>query len=512
MLQHTGYTWCAIPPLLLLSATANAIDVDVPNADLTRDNPAINTHIQTGFESLRPHPLPHTQSSTPTYEIDNHYLHTHPQLFHQVMQHALNSHDPNLLQALNRAYQILPQADEQIARRANGTLARWQGNYRQAVPIHLALQRDFPHDSRIALDTAATLMEDKQWREAQNAFEHTQNAFRLPETVQENVQAHLQRIVQHNQWQTSGSVSVSRQANVNRSPPSYCTPMACHAHAPVKAWGVHYRVNISKNTPVWRHHNILFQSHFSGTTHFFDGKSQYDHAFGRAHLGWQYQNAKQTWRVLPFYQWQLAGSDEFEHRPVKNKTLKMNALAHATGIQLMTTRQHSPRWASSVSAEYYRQHHRDKNQAAYHNGRYGQWALTGSFRLTPQQTILAHGGWQTFVPQHRQWAGRDNQAAYTRQSVGVAWWAHWRGLGGLHTQVQATWAQRKHKGVSLNEHFVWQKQRNRERVWQVSLAHDKWQYGGLMPQLVWSYSRTNSSHAWARRKQKQLVMEVVKTF
>lgn len=499
---------CTIPPLLFLTATATAANAQFTSTE--RDNAANHMHIQAGFAPLTENKLPEI-TATPHY-IDNGHLLKNPELFHDFMRQALNSQNPELLQTLQTAYRDLPQADKQLVQRADATLARWRGDYRAAVKLHRALQLAFPLDSRIALDTAATFLEDRRWQEAESRFWAAQQTFRLPENVNRNVARHMRHIRWHNKWHIGGNIGLARHANVNHAPPEYCTPIACQKTPPVHATALNYRVDINKNTPLRGNHNVVFRANVAGTSHYLSRKSQYDHALGRVHLGWQFQNARDTVNVLPFYQAQWAGSDEFERKPVKDKTLSMSALAHATGLQITAARQHSARWGSSVSAEVYRQHYRDKARAQRDDGRHSNVAVAARWQATPQQAVWLHVGRQQFQPQQREWAGRVNNAAYTRHGVAVAWQAHWRKWGGWQTHFQAAFAQRQYRGVALNERFAWQKQRNRERTFSASVAHDRVQWAGVMPKLVATYSRTDSSHAWARRKQKQLFVEMVKQF
>lgn len=498
-----------ISPWLILSAGASAASAVFPAIE--HENIATQMHIQAGFELLNRNQNAHKNENAPApnhvQEIDNAYLIQHPELFHRVMQQAINSHDPQLLQALNPAYRTLPQADLQTLRRSDAALARWRGDYRAAVKMHRDLQRDFPEHSRIALDYAATLFEDKQWLDAEKAFQAAQTRFRLPENVQHNVGRYVQQIRQHNRWQVHGGISLAQNRNVNQAAPRFCTPIGCQSEKPIKAVGLNYRLHIGKNTPLRGKHNLIFRTDWVGTSYYFAKKSQYDHAFGRAYLGWQHQSAKQTVSVLPFYQWQLAGSNEFDEKPLKNKTLAMNMLSHALGAQITAARQHSPRWGSSVSAELYRQNHRSHDKAQRHNGRHIQLAAGLRVQLAPSQAVLLHVGQQQFKPQQREWSGRLNNAAYSRHSLGMAWQAHWRKMGGLQTHFQAAIAQRKYKGSALNEDFLWQTQRNRERTFSASVAHDKVKWAGFAPKLIWEYSRTKSTHAWANRQQKQFLME-----
>ncbi|MGI3296524.1 surface lipoprotein assembly modifier, partial [Neisseria sp. SLRRB23] len=63
-----------------------------------------------------------------------------------------------------------------------------------------------------------------------------------------------------------------------------------------EVWKAYSELTLADN------HYLLFRANVGGTSYYFSRKSAYDDAFGRAYLGWQYKNARQTVGVLPFYQ------------------------------------------------------------------------------------------------------------------------------------------------------------------------------------------------------------------
>lgn len=479
------------------------------------DQHAIKLHEQTGFTQLQ-HTADTTETPKPsekrTHTIDNAFLTQHPELFHAAMQEAINSGHSVLLADLSAAYRTLPQADGQTLRRAEAALARSSGDYRQAVSAHLNLARDFPDDRRIALDTAAVLFEDKQWREASARFDRLHDDTALPPEVRHNIAHYRNRINEARRWQLEGGISVARHHNINQAAPSYCTPIGCTRERAENALGLNYRLKIGKNTPLGGHHNLSAHTHISGTSYYPDKQSQHDHAFGRSYLGWQYQNARSSLSVLPFYQFQLAGRAEFDDNAPKQRRLGLDMLAHAAGVQISAAHQFNARTGGYVSAEYHRSRYRPQEQAERHNGGHTHLSAGAAYRPDTRHTFSLHIGRQQFAPANAWLDGQRNNAAYTRLSAGLGWQAHWPQLGGLHSHIQTAFAQRRHRGEALNEHFRRQPQRNLEHSFSAALAHDKISWRQFTPKLVWQQNRTRSSHAWAARRQQQWFVELNRRF
>ena len=128
------------------------------------------------------------------------------------------------------------------------------------------------------------------------------------------------------------------------------------------------QLNTEKLTPLYRHHAIKFRTNLSGTSYFFDRQSAYDDAFGRAYLGWQRKDGKQTISVLPFYQAQLAGSSEFDSKKENNRRAAPYMLAHGVGVQLSHMVNLGNATQLYYSLERYRQNYRETDRALRNDG------------------------------------------------------------------------------------------------------------------------------------------------
>lgn len=444
--------------------------------------------------------------------LGNEDLINRPELMHGLMAQALNSYDLHLLESLTSVYRKQPQANPVLLARAEAAIARLKGDYGRAVRAYRSLNENDPEDKRIALDMAAVLFEDRQWRESDGLFAKTAAAPDLPEEVLNNIGAYRREIAAAQKWRIRGGASITHDKNVNDAAPAYCLPLGCVEQKAENATGIRYQVSAEKNTPLKGHHNIVFRSHMSGVSYYFDKKSQYDNAFGRAYLGWQYQNARTTFNILPFYQWQLAGTDEWSNKTERNRTLNMDMLAHAAGVQTALSHQITPRLQGFVSAETYRQNYREQERAERNDGRH--YSLYGSlaYRLSPAHTVFAGWGGGVLRTEKDTLAGRSNNAGNTRHSINGGWWAAWPKLGGLGTQLQLSYTGRRYRGQALDTDFEWMRQRNHETAYSFSLAHPKLSVAKLTPKLTWEHQRTRSTHKWAERKQNRVFVEIEKTF
>lgn len=500
--------------LISHNSWANAL----PNTDNSKlETPAIAAQQHSWQEQLNNSLQANTSpaSSNPAPEpitLNNEDLSHHPELLHELLTQALNQTDVSLIESLIEAYRQLPQPDPILLTRAEGMIARYQGNYRLATQTYQHLHQQHPNDERIALDTAAILFEDKQWRESQQLFDHITTHTNLPQPVVNNIALYQKHIRAASQWQFNGNVHLSHDKNINNAAPSYCTYFGCVSETPINATGIHYHFSAEKNTPIKGHHNLLFRGQFSGTSYYFDHQSGYDHAFGRTYLGWQYQNAHHTFNLLPFYQWQLSGSNEWADKTPKNHTLNMDMFSHATGLHGSWTHRITPRLQSYLSAEWYRQNYRSAEKAHSHDGNH--YSLFGSlaYQIQPNHLIFAGLSNGIFRPDNASLYHRPNHTAFTRNGVHLGWLANWSALGNLTTHLRASYTDRRYQGTVFNTQFKRQRQHNKETVFSASLSHPKISYKGFTPKLSWEKSHLNSSHQWAERKQQRVFLEIEKTF
>ena len=458
-------------------------------------------------------PAPERKGAAPVV-VRNQDLREHPELLAAMLRQAVDARHEPLLGALLPAYLALPQAqqDAKLRQHTQAELARLRGDYPTATAHYQAVQQQYPDDVRLQLDTAATLTEDRQWREAEALFAQAAQTPELPDVVAENIRLYRNGIRQNAQWQVQGGVQLSYDKNINDAPQAYCTPLGCVRERQENAWGLRYRVYAEKNTPIRGHHNLLFRMNASGTTYYLSQRSAYDYALARASLGYRFQDARQSLEILPFYQAQFSGSRQFPDKAPRQKRVLPYMLGHAVGVQAAFERQLAPKWTGFVSLEGMRQDFREEERARHQNGTVWNAFASLSYRIRPQHLLFAGYGWGSLHPGNGMVGGRANSSGYVRHSVQAGWLAQWTALGNLNTEIRGQYTQRRYRGSALDTAFLRRPQRNNERSLTVALSYPKWRVWGAVPKLVWQENRIDSTHDWADRRQRNVWLEWEKRF
>lgn len=436
--------------------------------------------------------------------VDDDFLLAHPQVLENALREALNGSHADLTASLAALYRRLPDYDKTLYGRAEALAAKLNGMPSETVARYRALHRDDPSDDRVLLDLAAAEFEDFRLKEAAAHFDEAATRD-LPRPVADNVARFRKRIDDLTAWQWSGGISPTVNSNANNAAPAYClnfgAQTACSTTKPIRAKGLSYELNADKLTPLAEHHYLKFRANLSGTSYFFDKQSAYDDAFGRVYLGWQGRDARRVWNVLPFYQAQLAGSDDFDGKRENNRRFAPYMLAHGTGVQVSHLRRFGRGTQLFASLERYRQHYREEARAVRNNGWQDSTYVSLAQNIGASATVF--GGWQfaRFVPDNQSVRNTVNNAAYNRHAVNVGWIQKWQTLGGLNSRVSASFAHRNYKGRAA---FADEGQKNRETSVSLGLSHDKLSYRGITPTLNYEYGRTKSNAPYAERRRRQV--------
>lgn len=448
-----------------------------------------------------------------------------PQLLAHMLVQVLNSRpQPELLADLTALYAQTPQPDTVLLRRAQGMVAKYEGDYAQAVRTYGELAAEQPQDVRIRLDWAAMLAEDKQWRESKRLFEGVRREPEVPAEVQNNVQQYLDYIAKQQQWQWGGGLSPAFDDNVNNAPTESC-PSCRWDREPESAAGIAYSLGVAKNQALGGHHNLRVQLDVSGSNYYWSNKSAYDSAYGRLGAGWLWQDARQRLLVMPFYQFQLSGTDNWEGRKRQNNhTLKMYMWAHAGGLRTEYSRLLTPRWQLYTALDAYRQRYRMNEKAEVYNGWYLGESVSLAWRATQRNTLYAGLSFNQMLPDRRDLPQRYyrpgtrlNDGAYRRYGVNAGWIHDWDALGGLSTRLNVSLAERRFRGETPNNtasrfRISYEQRRDRETQYSAAVWHRNWTLLGMTPKLNFSWQRIRSSHVWAERESKQVFLELERQF
>ena len=430
--------------------------------------------------------------------VNDDFLAANPHILEDALVQALNSNSADLVSSLVALYRKQPNHNPKLIARTDALLAKLKGRTSEAVERYRTLYESDVSDDRILLDLAAAEFQDYRLGEAAAHFRHAAQRD-IPAPVLENVKRFQEAVKRQTEWKWSGGISPVHSDNANNAAPRYCIETrgqtACSVTLPVSANGLNYELNTEKLTPLYGHHAVKFRANLSGTSYFFDRQSAYDDAFGRAYLGWQRKDGKQTVSVLPFYQAQLAGSSEFDSKKENNRRVAPYMLAHGVGVQLSHMVNLGNATQLYYSLERYRQNYRETDRALRNDGWHDSTYLSLARRFG--NTTL-FGGWQynRFVPENKNIHNIENNAAYHRNGFNIGWIQQWQVLGGLNSRLTASFANRRYKGIMA---FGTEPQRNRERALSINLSHNKLSYKGITPTLNYSYSHTRSNAPYAMR-------------
>lgn len=500
--------------LILLCLTQQSI-ADLPEQEQKR---FLQTGQQQWLRQLENMSLQQPEKEAkPMQVLTQQDLRRQPQLLAAMLVQVLNSHpQPELLEDLTALYTQVSQPDPVLLRRAQGMVAKYRGDYVRATEIYRQLAAEQPDDMRIKLDLAAMLSEDKQWRESALLFDAVRQNPELPEVVKQNVDKYLDDIFKQQQWNWSGGLSPAFEDNVNNAPPPHCSPLGCSRERTESASGLAYGLGLAKNRALSGHHNLRIQLDVSGTSYYWSNKSSYDSAYGRLGGGWLWQGARQRLLVLPFYQFQLSGTDNWGgKKPQNNHTFKLHMWAHAPGVRVEYSRLLSPRWQAYLALDAYRQRYRLAEQAKRSDGWYWGENLSMAWRASPRNTLYAGLSANQMLPERSTLNGIPNNSAYRRYGMNAGWIHDWEWLGGVSTRLNASVAARRFRGTALNitpHGFFPGRRRDREVEYSVAVWHRNWLVWGMTPKLNFSWQRIRSSHVWAERDNKQVFLELEKQF
>ncbi len=430
--------------------------------------------------------------------VGDDFLAANPRILEDALIQALNGNNADLVSSLAALYRKQPNHNPKLIARADALLAKLKGRTSEAVERYRTLYESDVSDDQVG--GQAVLGRQRRsatpWLTERHGYDPT-----FP--VLENVKRFQEAVRRQTEWKWSGGISPVHSDNANNAAPRYCIETrgqtACSVTLPVSANGLNYELNTEKLTPLYGHHAVKFRANLSGTSYFFDHQSAYDDTFGRAYLGWQRKDGKQTVSVLPFYQAQLAGSSEFDSKKENNRRAAPYMLAHGVGVQLSHMVNLGNATQLYYSLERYRQNYRETDRALRNDGWHDSTYLSLARRFG--RTTL-FGGWQynRFVPENKNIRNAVNNAAYRRNGFNIGWIQQWPFWGGLNSRLTASFANRRYKGIMA---FGTEPQRNRERSLSVSLSHDKLSYKGITPTLNYGYSRIRSNAPYARRSSRQ---------
>lgn len=423
-----------------------------------------------------------------------------------LLMEALNGIDPERIESLANAYRHNTDADPLLLQRAQAAVLRLRGRIPEAATAYRTLLAADPDDVRNRLDAGAVQFANRQWADAAHHFQAAAQQNGLPENVYANIRRFQAALSQQSRWRFALSFSPVYNSNANNAAPPHCIRgLYCSRSRAVSAKGLAYAAAAEKTTPLYGGHNLLTAVRIGGTSYYADRKSQYDDAAAEAALGWQWQNHVHSISLTPFYQIRLSGSDNFDNKSERRRRLLPYAEQSAVGVRAAFGRRLNAKLSLRLGAELAYPRHREAAAALNQNGRQESVQAALSYG-NGRAAVSAAYRYSRLQPQHAQRYGRRNHHAYHRHAVHVGASAAWRGWNG---RLLLGYAERRYRGTAP---FSEQAQRNREYSAELTLAHDKLQWRGLMPAVGYQYSRIRSNQPWAERRHGQWLLTLEKNF
>ncbi|NBI43488.1 DUF560 domain-containing protein [[Haemophilus] felis] len=258
----------------------------------------------------------------------------------------------------------------------------------------------------------------------------------MPAIVYEQIRSYLAALDKRNEWQVSVSAYYVRERNVNNASSSNTIslpsislgvikiPTAAWKKSaqslPQKAQGVVSNIDVARHINLTGKHYVLIENSFQGKL-YWDNR-QFDDYYNRTSVGYAYKSAKQSWRMLPFYERRWSG----KHRYSKG-----------FGVRLAQDYWFTDNLQLSNAVEWKKTRY---HQNAELNGT--NWLVSSTLfaQLSPVKYVYAGVDWS-----------RERAAvarySYKRLSVRAGWGKAW--AKGVTSRLNLSWANRRYDAQTL---------------------------------------------------------------
>lgn len=409
-----------------------------------------------------------------------------PHLVKQMLNRAIDTGQYHLLDDLISIYQKTDHPDDILIDYSKAIVFSQQGQYHLAIAIYRKIISQYPNFHPVRLRLAQALFEDNQNEAALEQFNKLRTE-KIPQSINTLVNQYISSIQKRSDWEFGFGITYLREDNVNNASKEQYISLnnilfkKSEDDLPQKANGINYQLSISKNFHLKANHSLYFDN-------FLNGKSYWDnHSFddiqNRSSFGYQYQNAKTKWKLLPFYErrW-YAG-----HR-------------HNYGYGIRSEYQHwlTRHWQVSIAGELGRLKHRENNILDGNN-------LLGSF------TLLYAFNSRSYIYSGIDWLEEHTitpNLSSTRITARIGWGQEW--WQGISTRIQFSQSKRKFQGT----HSLFQTIRqDKEQDLSVTLWHRNVYFWGITPKLTFNRHQVKSNlDSLYSYKRNRIYLNFEKTF
>lgn len=411
-------------------------------------------------------PEKNTSGSLKTLSVSKTELAQQPELLYRALSSAVLMNNIEGVQTLLPIYQNLPDPkDEVLHDLASAMLAKHHGLSGKAAILYQKVLDSQPNLASAKLGLAQSLFDDKQNKEADQAFANIQAEADLPDNVRELTESYRKIIKKRQKMNFYASANYNRERNVNNAP-SIRTVKTRNGEwrlpEPKRAQGFIYRAGMNKDTALFK--NYHFRTNVDLWGKFYWDNHAYDDLNARASAGIAYQNARTEVAALPYYERRWFGTEKY----ATEKGGRVEA-SH------WLNRRNQLILAGELGRDKY-------DTRSFLNGKVGNISAT---------LMHVHNANQYFTigMDLARKSAQDSSDSYRRKGIRASWTRHWK-RSGFSTVLSANYGQRSY---DANDFFNIVRQ-DKELSATLSVWHKKVQLWGIQPRVVAVYQRHNSNH------------------
>lgn len=430
---------------------------------------------------------PGQEAAAVNQRVTDETLRGDPALAARFLNQAVEDSQWEIVRSILKVYRKIPQRDPILLAYAEGALARQDGAYEEAIAIYRTMLIEHPDLTRIRLDLARMLFENRQFDAARFQFEKAR-AEQLPPAVLENVERYLVAIDRGQTWTGSLDLSYLDDDNVNNASSSQYIEVGGHRFIrnedayPQSGHGLYYGGSLQRDFHLADHHSIRYQGQVTGRSYW--DNHRFDDVTTRNYLGYSYSDAQQRLSLLPFYEKRWYGTEPY---------------SSGGGLRTEYSRLLSSNWQSSSALEYQRLKY-DNAKYSYLDGHEVLMSTTLGYAFSSQLAFYAgvDGGGQT--------ARSDSDS---NRMVGLRLGYEAELPYGFSTSMMVSALERQYADES---DIFSVRRRDNEKGYLVCLWHRNLYFWGIMPKLNFSYRQVDSNIDFYSYDQRRMFLTVTREF
>lgn len=451
--------------------------IDLP--DLRAERPEIGSSI-TGED----------EGEGPAVSLGDDDLKRDPRLADFVLGQAVQARAWPIVDGILRYYSDIPGHDPMMALYAQGAFDRQQGRHGAAIAAYRQMvERDAGLDY-VRLDLAAMMFEDRRYRDARAMFEILRRDPDLVPGAKEAVERYLTQIGRQSGWNGTVRIGYKYNDNVNNASSErylwlFGLPFEKDPGSlPHSANAISYHVDANRDFNLGGNHFLSVEAVVEGD-HYWDD-APWREATATLRAGYKYRNLKSWFSAMPNISQQWLGGERYR------RTLG-GAVEYGRWV--------SARWQVIANYSWFDKHY-DQPGHRFYSGDLHALSLTAVHFLSPR--MIVYGG---LTAQRDLVKSEDEASKRIGASAGVV--RQWS--GGFQLRGNARYGYRKFDALGL-----WDRtriRRDHEIQVDVSAAHDRLAFRGLLPRLSWQFIHVDSSiSSLYTRTGNQLLLSLEKSF